>query len=59
MSIDEGLNSESTYLVQVLVQRSGDHPVFFRHMDRFTCQHVVGISVRKFTGIFTERLVHA
>jgi hypothetical protein len=29
--------------------RSGGHPVFSRHnMDRFTCQHVVGISVQNF-----------
>ena len=28
-------------------------------MDPFTCQHVVGISVRKlFTDIFMERLTH-
>ena len=27
------------------MQRSGGHSVFFRHMNRFTCQHVVGISV--------------
>jgi hypothetical protein len=26
--------------------RSEGHPVFFRHMDRFTCHHVVRISVR-------------
>jgi hypothetical protein len=36
-----------TYLARALVQRSGGHPVFFRHVDHFTCQHVVGISVQK------------
>ena len=40
------LNSVGTRLARSLVQRSGGHSVFFRHMDRFTCQHVVGISVR-------------
>ena len=47
LSIDRWrpLNSVGTRLAQSLVQRSGGHPVFFRHMDRFTCQHVVGISV--------------
>ena len=28
-------------------------------MDRFTCQHVVGISVRNFVDIVMERLTHA
>ena len=48
LSIDRRrpLNNVGTYLAQSLVQRSGGHPVFFRHMDRFTCQHMEGISVR-------------
>ena len=31
------LNSVGTCLAWSLVQRSGSHPVFFRHMDHFTC----------------------
>ena len=47
LSIDQQrpLNSMGTRLARSLVQRSGGHPVFFRHMDCFACQHVVGISV--------------
>ena len=44
------LNSVGTRLAWSLVQRSGGHSVFFRHMDRFTCQHVVEISVRTLYG---------
>ena len=48
LSIDQRgpLNSMGTCLVRLLVQRSGDHLVFFRHMDHLTCQHVVGVSVQ-------------
>ena len=48
LSIDERkpLNSIGTRLVQLLVQRSGGHPVFFRHIDHFICQYVVRISVQ-------------
>jgi hypothetical protein len=35
--------------------RSGGHPVFYRHMDRFTCQHVVGISVRQLLWTFLRK----
>ena len=44
-------------LVWGQAQRSGSHPVFFRHMDHFTCQHVVEISV--WNTFFTEKLSHA
>ena len=54
LSIDQQrpLNSMGMSLAWLLVQRSGGCPVFFRHMDCFTCQYVVGISVR------TENLAH-
>ena len=43
-----------TCVVQSLVQRSGGHPTFFRHnVDRFTCQHVVGIS-----HFYAENVAH-
>ena len=46
-------------LARLLVQRSGGHPLFFRHMDRFICQHMVGISVQTpFTMNYTENVAH-
>ena len=38
-------NSMGARLARALVQMSGGHSVFFRHMGRFTYQHVVGIGV--------------
>ena len=46
-------------LARALVQRSGGHSVFFRHVDHFTCQHVVGIGVRTLTVNYTEIVAHA